>query len=81
MLSVVQNELDKIQKGLYARAQQRLVDKTFKLSSYAEMKKMLQDASTGSSDAESSGKGNFQNAGFYLVPWKVFYRKSPFLTL
>jgi prolyl-tRNA synthetase len=74
MTAVVQSQLDKIHKDLFLRAQNRIAEKTFKLSSYSEMKAMIQESTinSGSTDSESSGKGNFQKAGFYLVPWKVF---------
>lgn len=72
MSSTVQSQLDKIHKDLFVKAQNRIAEKTFKLSSYSEMKAMIQESTSGSTDSESSGKGNFQNAGFYLVPWKVF---------
>lgn len=53
----VQAELDTIQEALLVQARARLVARTFRPASYAEMKAALEDS-------------NKSQVGFYLVPWK-----------
>lgn len=53
-------KLDEIHDNLLKAATKRLQEKTFRLSSYQEMKKMI----------EKGVNGSLEDAGFYLVPWK-----------
>lgn len=57
LAATVHSILDEIHASLFDQAQKRLAEKTFRVSSYAQMKGMMASADEG-------------EKGFYLVPWK-----------
>ena len=69
----VQSALTDMHAALLSAAQQRLAQKTFKLTSYEEMKKMILSAKAENTSEDASGTASDEkasSAGFYLVPWK-----------
>jgi prolyl-tRNA synthetase len=66
LVQTVTDTLKEIHAGLLAAAKARLVEKTFKVNSYEEMKQLT---NLGSGEDKSK-------AGFYLVPWKCDARNE-----
>jgi prolyl-tRNA synthetase len=61
----IRDKLDSMHKDLLTNAQNRLEMKTFRPTSYAEMKEMVFAANEGEISERDMSK-----AGMYLVPWK-----------
>lgn len=60
LVQIIRASLGEVHATLLQTARQRLTDKTFRVSSYEEMKRMVAEAKDG----------ELAKAGFYLVPWK-----------
>ena len=61
----VESALKEIHNEMFSAASDRLRKKTFRVSSYADMKSMIE--------------GGGENAGFYLVPWKCNAENEAFI--
>jgi prolyl-tRNA synthetase len=75
IVSTVRATLETMHKELLTAAQQRLSEGTYTVSTYADMKLMVQQSNRKDSENEnevelSDDKIEVRKAGFYLVPWK-----------
>ena len=61
----VESALKEIHNEMFSAASDRLRKKTFRVSSYADMKSMIEEGG--------------ENAGFYLVPWKCNAENEAFI--
>eukprot|EP00600_Ochromonadales_sp_CCMP1393_P013100 CAMPEP_0175005516 /NCGR_PEP_ID=MMETSP0005-20121125/5357_1 /TAXON_ID=420556 /ORGANISM="Ochromonas sp., Strain CCMP1393" /LENGTH=626 /DNA_ID=CAMNT_0016260771 /DNA_START=231 /DNA_END=2111 /DNA_ORIENTATION=+ len=68
-VQAVQAALAQMHSDLYAAAETRLQEKTFRLTSYEEMKSYIAAAAGETADG-AGGEKDLSKAGFYLVPWK-----------
>jgi prolyl-tRNA synthetase len=71
----IQHQLGQIQQDMYEAAKQRLVQRTYHVDNYLQMKSILESSeniSRNKESIESGGElGNADNRlGFFIVPWK-----------